>query len=150
MAAKDGQDPLDAATEALPPEALPEDVHTVALGLGDLNGLMRGKRVSAGHWPSVRRRGVHLDVTSLAMDVGSAVIPTPHASPETGFPDLAILPRGPLRPIPWEPGVALCLGRPQDTDGAPLPLDPRQPLLRAVEQARAMGYEPRLAGELEF
>jgi glutamine synthetase len=141
---------MTAETDEDAPEALPEDCHTVVLGVGDLNGILRGKRVTAAHWPSVRRRGISLDNTFFAMDVGSLLVPNAYASPETGYPDLDILPRGPLRPVPWEDGVRLCLGRAQEKDGGPIPIDPRQPLLRAVEAAREMGFEPRMAAELEF
>lgn len=137
-------------SDELPPETLPEGCHTVVLGVGDLNGILRGKRVTAAHWPSVRRRGIALDNTFFAMDVGSLLVPNAYASADTGFPDLTILPRGPLRPIPWEEGVWLCLGRAREKDGTDIPIDPRQPLLRAVAKARAMGFEPRMAAELEF
>lgn len=141
---------LTADPDALPPEDLPDGVHTVVLGIGDLNGILRGKRVTAAHWPSVRRRGIALDNTFFAMDVGSLLIPNGYSGRDTGFPDLQILPRGPLRPIPWEPGVALVLGRAQERDGTGIPIDPRRPLLRAVAQAAELGFSVRLAAELEF
>ncbi|MDF2231144.1 glutamine synthetase family protein [Albimonas sp. CAU 1670] len=137
-------------TDEMPTEVLPEGCHTVVLGVGDLNGILRGKRVTAEHWRSVRRRGISLDNTFFAMDVGSLLVPNDYSAADSGYPDLNILPRGPLRPIPWEDGVWMCLGRAQEKDGSPIPLDPRKPLLEAVEKARSMGLEPRAAGELEF
>ena len=35
--------------------SLPEGTHTVALGLGDLNGIMRGKRIPASNWENICR-----------------------------------------------------------------------------------------------
>ena len=35
---------------AAPLFALPEGTHTVSFGLGDLNGIMRGKRIPASHF----------------------------------------------------------------------------------------------------
>ncbi len=32
---------------------LPDGTHTVAMGVGDLNGIMRGKRIPASHWPTI-------------------------------------------------------------------------------------------------
>jgi len=140
-----GKDP-----DARPPEALPEGIHTVVVGIGDQNGILRGKRVTAAHWPSVRRRGIALDNTFFAMDVLSSLVPNGYSGPDSGFPDLAVIPRGPLRPHPGEPGVVLCLGAAQERGGGPIPIDPRQPLLRAVAACREAGFEPRLAAELEF
>ncbi|SDX13484.1 L-glutamine synthetase [Albimonas donghaensis] len=145
-----GVDGAPDPSDALPPEALPEGCHTVVVGVGDLNGILRGKRVTAQHWRSVRRRGIALDNTFFAMDVGSLLVPNAYSSADGGFPDLTIVPRGPLRPVPWEEGVWLCLGQAREKDGSPIPIDPRQPLLRAVARARDMGFEPRAAGELEF
>ena len=141
---------LSADPDSLPPEALPPGVHTVVIGIGDLNGVLRGKRATAAHWPSVRRRGIALDNTFFAMDVGSLLIPNGYSGRDTGFPDLQIMPRGPLRPIPWEPGVALVLGSARERDGSAIPIDPRRPLLAAVEKAAEMGFDVRLAPELEF
>src|SRR6056297_299454 len=136
--------------DARPPEALPEGIHTVVVGIGDQNGILRGKRVTAAHWPSVRRRGIALDNTFFAMDVLSSLVPNGYSGPDSGFPDLAVIPRGPLRPHPGEPGVVLCLGAAQERGGGPIPIDPRQPLLRAVAACRQAGFEPRLAAELEI
>ncbi|SET44614.1 glutamine synthetase family protein [Oceanicella actignis] len=141
---------LNADPDAPPPQTLPEGAHTVAVGVADLNGVLRGKRVSASHWPSVARRGIALDNTFFSMDVTSQLTPNSYSGPESGYPDLFVIPRGPLRPIPWEEGVWMTLGRAQDHLGNPVPIDPRQPLLRAVARARAMGFEVQIGAELEF
>ena len=43
------------ARDVLP---LPDGVHTVALGFGDLNGILRGKRIPASHWEYACRSGI--------------------------------------------------------------------------------------------
>ncbi len=133
-----------------PNPALPDGAHTVIVGVGDLNGILRGKRVSAAHWPSVCKRGIALDNTFFSMDVTSRLMPNSYSGRESGFPDLFIVPRGPLRPVPWEEGVWLTLGRAQHHDGSPIPIDPRQPLLNVLEKARGMGFEVQIGAELEF
>ncbi|MEM6744079.1 MAG: glutamine synthetase family protein [Pseudomonadota bacterium] len=137
-----------------PPAPLPEGLRAVALAIGDQNGLLRGKRIDAAHWPSVCRRGMSLDDSFFAMDCDSLLVPNRFSGPETGYPDLAVRPRGPLMPLPGEPGVALSLGearlRGAPADAAEVPIDPRPPLLRAVAAAQAHGFVPRLAAELEF
>ena len=39
---------------------LPEGVHTVVLGMGDLNGLLRGKRIPAENWANICESGMAL------------------------------------------------------------------------------------------
>ena len=42
--------------------ALPEGTHTVAMGVGDLNGILRGKRIPADQWPRVSESGAALSI----------------------------------------------------------------------------------------
>lgn len=133
-----------------PPVGLPDDVRSVALAIGDQNGILRGKRLAAAHWDATCRRGMAMDNTFFAMDCDSLLVENRFSGLETGFPDLGVRPRGPLMPLPGEPGVAFVLGAAALRGGGEVPIDPRPPLLRAVAQARAMGFEPRMAAELEF
>lgn len=45
--------------------SLPEGTHTVVLGLGDLNGIMRGKRIPASHWDKICASGNALSIALL-------------------------------------------------------------------------------------
>ncbi|MEO0683414.1 MAG: glutamine synthetase family protein [Pseudomonadota bacterium] len=132
-----------------PPAALPPGVRTVALAIGDQTGILRGKRIDAAHWSATCRRGMALDNTFFAMDCDSSLVENAFSGLDTGFPDLAVRPRGPLMPLPGEPDAALCLGAAALRGGGEVPIDPRPPLARAVAQARDMGFEPRMAAELE-
>jgi glutamine synthetase len=56
-----------------------------------------------------------------------------------------------LRPVPWLPGTALVLADLLDHHGdAEVAVSPRAILKRQVARARAMGFEPMMATELEF
>lgn len=136
---------LDAATADLP-----ADVHTVIVGIGDFNGILRGKRIAAAHWPAVRRKGMALDNSFFALDVASHQIPNSWSGDHTGCPDLHIFPKGPLRPVPWEEGVLFALGDAVERDGTPSPLDPRPVLRRVLARAEEMGVAIRIGAELEF
>ena len=48
--------------------SLPEGTHTVILGLGDLNGIMRGKRIPASHWETICKQGNALSIAMFAID----------------------------------------------------------------------------------
>ena len=129
---------------------LPEGTHTVILGLGDLNGLMRGKRIPADQWPRICGSGNALAMSLFTMDMTCDVWETPVVGFANGFPDCHIFPMHPPVAVPWEPGVAMCFARAEGMDHGPLTVDPRQALLRQVERANAMGIDLQVGTELEF
>ena len=129
---------------------LPEGTHTVILGLGDLNGLMRGKRIPADQWPRICGSGNALAMSLFTMDMTCDVWETPVVGFANGFPDCHIFPMHPPVAVPWEPGVAMCFARAEGMDHGPLTVDPRQALLRQVERAAAIGIDLQVGTELEF
>ena len=130
--------------------SLPEGTHTVILGVGDLNGLMRGKRIPADQWPRICGSGNALAMSLFTMDMTCDVWETPVVGFANGFPDCHIFPMHPPVAVPWEPGVAMCFARAEGMDHGPLTVDPRQALLRQVERANAMGIDLQVGTELEF
>ena len=129
---------------------LPEGTHTVILGVGDLNGLMRGKRIPADQWPRICGSGNALAMSLFTMDMTCDVWETPIVGFANGFPDCRIFPMHPPVAVPWEPGVAMCFARAEGMDHGPLTVDPRQALLRQVERAAAIGIDLQVGTELEF
>ena len=129
---------------------LPKGTHTVILGLGDLNGLMRGKRIPADQWPRICSSGNALAMSLFTMDMTCDVWETPVVGFANGFPDCHIFPMHAPVAVPWEPGVAMCFARAEGMDHGPLTVDPRQALLRQVERAAAMGIDVQVGTELEF
>ena len=130
--------------------SLPPGTHTVALGMGDLNGIMRGKRIPASHWDTICREGNALSIALLAIDMTSDVWDTPYVNFDNGYPDMHMFPLTAPVASPWEDGVAFCLARAEGTDHQPVPIDPRQALVEQVERAAAMGFEVKTGTELEF
>ena len=129
---------------------LPKGTHTVVLGVGDLNGLMRGKRIPADQWPRICGSGNALAMSLFTMDMTCDVWETPVVGFANGFPDCHIFPMHPPVAVPWEPGVAMCFARAEGMDHGPLTVDPRQALLRQVERAAAIGIDLQVGTELEF
>ena len=129
---------------------LPKGTHTVILGVGDLNGLMRGKRIPADQWPRICGSGNALAMSLFTMDMTCDVWETPVVGFANGFPDFHIFPMHPPVAVPWEPGVAMCFARAEGMDHGPLTVDPRQALLRQVERAAAIGIDLQVGTELEF
>ena len=130
--------------------SLPEGTHTVILGVGDLNGLMRGKRIPADQWPRICGSGNALAMSLFTMDMTCDVWETPVVGFANGFPDCHIFPMHPPVAVPWEPGVAMCFARAEGMDHGPLTVDPRQALLRQVDRAAAIGIDLQVGTELEF
>ncbi len=129
---------------------LPEGVHTVAIGLGDLNGVMRGKRLHADRWADACESGVALSAAIFACDMTSDVWDTPCVNMENGYPDMLAFPFGPVRPVPWEEGCAFSFARALGTDHKPVPIDPRGALEAQVARAEAAGLHFQIGAELEF
>ena len=130
--------------------ALPEGTHTVALGFGDVNGIMRGKRIPASHWPSICERGNAVCMAAFAIDMNSDVWDTPYVSFGNGYPDMHLFPLAEPMASPWEPGLAMCMGYTEGMDHQPVPIDPRGALIDQVERASRLGFDIKLGTELEF
>ncbi len=129
---------------------LPDGIHTIAMGVGDTNGILRGKRIPASHWPTVCEDGMALSIATFAVDMTCDVWDTPYVSFDNGYPDMHMFPAGPARATPWEEGVAFCFGRCEGMDHKPVPIDPRNGLIRVLDRARDMDYEVKVGTELEF
>lgn len=129
---------------------LPDGTHTVAMGVGDPNGIMRGKRIPASHWPTICKSGNALSMATFAIDMTCDVWDTPYVNFGNGYPDMHMFPLTQPVAVPWEEGVAICMGRAEGTDHKPVPIDPRGALLPQVERATSMGYTVKVGTELEF
>ena len=57
---------------------LPEGTHTVVLGMGDLNGLLRGKRIPAENWSNICESGMAMSNAIFAIDMTCDVWDTPY------------------------------------------------------------------------
>ncbi len=130
--------------------SLPEGTHTVVMGIGDSNGIMRGKRFPASHWEKIVSGGNAMSIATFAIDMTCDVWDTPYVNFSNGYPDMHVFPITKPLSVPWEPGVAMCFGRCEGMDHKPVPLDPRPALVRPVERAAEMGFEVQIGPELEF
>ena len=129
---------------------LPAGTHTVALGVSDINGIMRGKRIPASHWQTICEDGNALSIALFALDMTCDVWDTPYVSFDNGYPDMHLFPLSKPVAVPWEEGVAFCMARAEGMDHKPVPIDPRGALEVQVERAASMGYEVNVGTELEF
>jgi glutamine synthetase len=128
------------------------EIDTVLTCIVDMQGRLMGKRFHAAHFLASAHEETHGCDYLLALDVDMTPVPGYRsASWERGYgdyvhkPDLAT-----LRRAAWTPGTAMVMCDLLDHHGEMVPVAPRTILRRQVERARAMGFEPMMATELEF
>jgi glutamine synthetase len=135
---------------SVPAFSLPQGTHTVVLGTGDVNGVMRGKRIPASNWAATCEEGNAIIAAIFAMDMTSDIWDTPYCSFANGYVDMHLFPLAAPVATPWEPGVAIALGRAEALDHGPVPIDPRGALLTQIERADGLGLTIEVGTELEF
>ncbi len=89
---------------------LPAGIKTVAIGIGDLNGNMRGKRVTAENWKRAKESGVAASIAVFACDTVSDVWDNPYVNMDNGYTGMHLFPASPVRAVPWEYGCAFRRG----------------------------------------
>ncbi|RYG91838.1 glutamine synthetase [Loktanella sp. IMCC34160] len=128
-------------------------IDTVLTCIVDMQGRLMGKRFHAEAFLEMAEDETHCCNYLLATDLAMAT-PDGYASTSWrgGYGDYVMKPDlSTLRPVPWLDGTALCLCDVQDHHShAPVPHSPREMLKRQVARARAMGFDPIMATELEF
>jgi glutamine synthetase len=113
----------------------------------DLHGVARGKEVPIAEFDEVIEKGLCFCAAVMGTDLRN----TPVVGGDQGYRDLIARPdMSTMTTLPWEPGVASCLANLEPAPGgAPIP-DPRGTLRRAVDDLRAIGFDPIVGPELEF
>jgi glutamine synthetase len=138
---------IKAATELL----RRHNVLTVRIGGADLDGVYRGKRVSADHFLSAAEEGFPQCDVLFGWDIQDEVIGSlPHSNWEIGFGDIVMRPDlSTLAAVPWEEGSAAVVCDFHTEEGEPLAFSPRAVLQRVVQRALGAGFRPVMAAELE-
>ena len=140
-------DARDAATLA----ALP-DLEAIDLLLPDMNGLLRGKRVTRQALDKVFADGICLPMSLIATDITGNTVEETGLGYDIGDEDRICRPvPGSLRPVPWTPRpTAQLLLAMEDGAGGLFEANPRQVLARVVQRFADLGLTPVVAIELEF
>ena len=127
-------------------------IEYVKIGAADIEGVYRGKRVSARHFLNSLEDGFAQCDVLFGWDIAEVVLPNLKFSNwERGFADIVMKPDlSTFALVPWEENVASCVCDLWTEHGDPLTISPRYVLNSVVERARSMGFEPLSAAELEF
>lgn len=131
---------------------LPQGIHTVQLAVPDAAGILRGKLIPASAWAPVAEGGIHMASVLYSWTPNCEIRDEDEwCEPAKGWPDMHVVPDPDgLRPVPWQPGVALTLCDTFTEEGDPVPVSPRAALKKVLAKAADMGYEVRVGFEIEF
>jgi glutamine synthetase len=137
-----------------PTELKDAGVDTVVVAFTDMQGRLMGKRYHVDFFLEEVEAGHEAEGCNYLLALDMEMDPQPGyamASWERGYGDFGLEPDlATLRPIPWLEATALVLADVVWHDGSPVVASPRQVLKAQVERARALGFEPMFASELEF
>lgn len=128
-------------------------IDTVKLGVVDIDGLWRGKRLPVEYFlRDVWRNGSQISNILFGWDVQDTLIPgLAFTGWHTGYPDFCMVPDlSTFTVVPWEKNTAAVIADIVDRDGRPVGLSPRHVLRTMVQRAAAHGYTPNIGYEFEF
>lgn len=128
------------------------DVELVDLLLPDMNGLLRGKRITRDALEKAYRDGICLPMSLIATDITGNTVEETGLGYDIGDEDRICRPvPGTLRPVPWQDmRMAQCLLQMEDGQGGLFEANPREVLKRVVQRFKDRGLTPVVAVELEF
>lgn len=128
------------------------DLRALEILLPDLNGVLRGKRVTREELESVYREGLNLPASTQILDSRGFVIGGLGYGTDDGDPDYLCRPvRGTLAPVPWLASpVAQCLLQMYGADDRPFFADCRGVLQGVMARLAESGWRATVAVELEF
>ncbi len=129
------------------------EVDTVIAALVDMQGRLMGKREHGAFFlEETMEHGLEGCGYLLATDMDNYPQPGFEISNwDRGYGDFMMKPDlSTVRRIPWHEATALVICDVQWPDGSPVRPSPRQVLQAQVDRARAAGFEPLAASELEF
>jgi glutamine synthetase len=145
--------PANLSFDALKAAVASGEIDTVLTCIVDMQGRLMGKRFHAAHFVNGGYEETHGCNYLLATDIEMNTVQGYEATSwEKGYGDYVHKPDlSTLRRVPWLPGTAMVMCDVLDHHThEDVPHAPRSVLKRQIERARAMGFEPMMATELEF
>ncbi|MEU6351367.1 glutamine synthetase family protein [Streptomyces sp. NPDC047072] len=128
-----------------------EGVDVVRVVYPDLIGTDRARDVLLDHLPAAVAHGLAFCKAVYHTSPQGDVVPV-SGGLDAGLPDIAVRPDlGTLMTLPWEPGVAACLGEVTDpATGGPTAESPRDLLRTVLARCAEEGLRPVVGPELEY
>lgn len=128
-----------------------EGVDVVRVVYPDLIGTDRAREVLLEHLPSACEHGLAF-CRAVYHTTPQGDVVAVAGGLDAGLPDVTVRPDlSTLAVLPWEPGVATCLGEVTDpATGAPAPESPRDLLRTVLARCAEQGLRPVVGPELEY
>jgi glutamine synthetase len=116
----------------------------VKIAVSDIDGILRGKYISAEKFSSVIENGLGFCNVIFGWDAADVVYDNvEYTGWHTGYPDShCVLDINTFRKIPWENDVPFFLGELADEKGNTSSICPRQLLKKIVNDTNELGYTP--------
>src|SRR6476646_3680937 len=123
----------------------------VRFELPDMHGISRSKTIPIAHAFDYAERGLNMYGGASVLDTRSDVVPGTLYHDKKGYGDQLLFPDpGSAAVIPWMDRTARFICDAQWYDATPLAATPRSVFRRALEKARAMGFDTLMGSEFEF
>jgi glutamine synthetase len=124
----------------------------VKLAVTDIDGILRGKMISAEKFLSIAEKGFGFCDVIFGWDASDAAYDNAtYTGWHTGYPDAtALIDLNTYRKIPWENDLPFFLADFGDTNGNGHPTCPRSLLRRIASQAKEQGYIAYFSQEFEW
>ena len=128
-----------------------QGIDVVRVTYPDLIGTERARDILLDQLPSALAHGLAFCRAVYHTSPRGDVVPVAGGL-EAGLPDICVRPDlATLTPLPWEPGVASCLGEVTDpATGLPAPESPRDLLRAVLDRCAEHGLRPVAGPELEY
>ncbi|MFE2581404.1 glutamine synthetase family protein [Streptomyces sp. NPDC059378] len=128
-----------------------EGIDVVRVSYPDLIGTDRARDVLVDHLASACEHGLAFCRAVYHTTPQGDVVPVAGGL-DAGLPDVSVRPDlSTLTALPWEPGVASCLGEVRDpATSAPVPESPRDLLRTVLDRCAEHGLRPVVGPELEY
>ena len=127
-----------------------QGIDVVRLSYPDLIGIDRGRDVLLDELPHAVEHGLAFCRAVYHTSPMGDVVPV-RGGLDAGLPDIVVRPDlATITPLPWEPGVAWCLGDAFTPDGRKAPESPRAVAENVARQFASLGLTPSCGPELEF
>ncbi|MEV5703660.1 glutamine synthetase family protein [Actinoallomurus sp. NPDC052274] len=128
-----------------------EGIDVVRVTYPDLIGIDRARDVLLHSLPAAQEHGLAFCRAVYHTSPQGDVVPVAGGL-DAGLPDICVRPDlSTLAPLPWEPGVAWCLGEATDpVTGEPAAESPRDLLRTVLARAAEAGVRPVIGPELEY
>jgi glutamine synthetase len=127
-----------------------QKVDVIRVSYPDMIGVDRGRDVLLSELAAATEHGLAFCRAVYHTSPRGDVVPV-QGGLEKGLPDISVRPDlDTITPLPWEPGVAWCVGDALTAEGDPAPESPRTVARSVAGQLERAGYSLICGPELEF